>query len=106
MFRNIGGKIKATAEVGCILGIIISVIYGIFLIVQSKDAVIPGIAVILLGSLSSWVGAFFTYGLGQLIENTDILVQSNCVVATNTDRILEKEKEILTAIDQLDENDL
>lgn len=33
--------------------------------------VIIGIVVIVFGCLMSWIGSFFAYGFGQLIENTD-----------------------------------
>ena len=34
-------------------------------------ALLLGIIVIVFGCLVSWIGAFFAYGFGQLIENTD-----------------------------------
>lgn len=69
MFDNIGGKIKVTAQIVCWVGIIISVILGL---ISFENG---GIIVIILGSLLSWVGSFALYGFGQLIENTDILVE-------------------------------
>ena len=35
------------------------------------SGVLAGLLTIVLGSLLSWIGSFFTYGFGQLIENTD-----------------------------------
>ncbi|MBO5129071.1 MAG: hypothetical protein J6B95_01835 [Oscillospiraceae bacterium] len=72
MFQNIGGKIKVLAQVVCWIGISISIIAGIALI--SEGGFIFGLVMAAAGSLASWVGSFLTYGLGQLIENTDILV--------------------------------
>ena len=78
MFDNIGGKIKALAKVLCWLGIIASVISGIAIIVMASQnryssgtGVVSGLLTIVLGCLGSWIGSFFTYGFGQLIENTD-----------------------------------
>lgn len=69
MFDNIGGKIKVLAQVVCWLGIIISVFLGL---INFENG---GIIVIILGSLFSWVGSFTLYGFGQLIENSDTLVE-------------------------------
>ena len=70
MFENIGGKIKTLAKVVCWIGIVASVILGLL----SRNA-ITALLFIGIGSLGSWIGSFMTYGLGQLIENTDILVK-------------------------------
>lgn len=80
MFDNIGHKIMTLAKVICVIGIILSVITGIAMMaVGTRDAygyktgpnILGGLLTIVLGSLGSWVGSFFTYGFGQLIENTD-----------------------------------
>ena len=74
MFDNIGGKIKTLAQVVCWIGIIASFLIGIILIKQDEDTALIGLLVLILGSLFSWIGSFMTYGFGQLIENSDILV--------------------------------
>ena len=80
MFDNIGQKIMKLAKVICCIGIILSVLSGIIMMVSgSRNSygystgpnIIGGLLTIVLGSLGSWVGSFFTYGFGQLIENTD-----------------------------------
>ena len=92
MFDNIGAKIMKLAKVLCWIGIILSVISGIVIMVGGANvsrvassyygygssvtggsAVLVGILTIVLGSLLSWIGSFFTYGFGQLIENTDYI---------------------------------
>lgn len=75
MFDNIGSKIKTLAQVICWIGIIASVIIGFVLMVQDEDTAFIGILTMILGSLGSWIGSFMTYGFGQLIENSDILVE-------------------------------
>ena len=86
MYKNIGGKIKWMARIACILGVIVSVIGGlaimflgggisVFGIFRSVAwyMVLLGILVMAAGSFLSWVGSFFIYGIGQLIENSDII---------------------------------
>ena len=81
MFKNIGGKIKGLAKVICIVGIAISVIAGIVMIgfgssSYNGDTMIGvGFAVMLVGSLVSWIGSLFAYGFGELIENTTVIAE-------------------------------
>lgn len=73
MFKNIGAKIKTLAVVACWIGIVGSVVFGIILMALPSylggNAGL-GIAVLLGGSLFSWLGCFYTYGFGELIEKT------------------------------------
>ena len=75
MFGNIGGKIKTLAQVVTWIGIIGSVICGFVLMGIDDDLIFTGFIIALFGSLSSWVSSFVLYGFGQLIENTDKLVE-------------------------------
>lgn len=84
MFENIGGKIKAVAQVVCWLGIIVSVICGIIMITQGGGTSFIGFLIMILGSLFSWIGSFMTYGFGQLIQNTDKLVAEKNSNSTNS----------------------
>ncbi len=34
-----------------------------------------GLAVMIVGSLVSWIGSFFAYGFGELIENTTVIAE-------------------------------
>lgn len=72
MFSHIGGKIKTWAVILSILGIAASVIYGG--VVATKD-VLAGVLIIVFGSLGSWVSSFLLYGFGQLVENSDKIVE-------------------------------
>ena len=85
MFTNIGSKIKTLASVFTWLGIIGSIISGIYLASQDDDLILIGLLTALLGSLFSWIGSFLLYGFGQLIENSDILVN---VLANRQDTAL------------------
>jgi hypothetical protein len=71
MFEDIGRKIMMLAKVVCWLGIIVSVI-GSF-VLFANDAALIGFAVMIGGSLGSWISSMFIYGFGQLTENTDRL---------------------------------
>lgn len=73
MFANIGGKIKTFASVCTWMGIIGSVLAGLGIM---DNSVLLGVLAIALGSFVSWVGSFMVYGFGQLIENTDKLVEA------------------------------
>ncbi len=72
MFGNIGGKIKALAQVITWIGIIVSILIGIITMSTSGPV---GILIAVAGSLISWISSFILYGFGQLIENSDELVR-------------------------------
>lgn len=85
MFENIGRKIMMLAKVLCWIGIVGSVMCGGALVavgitgfggVPAYTAILGGFAVAALGALFSWIGSFFVYGFGRLIENSDILVRN------------------------------
>ena len=91
MFNHIGRKIKGLAKFICWVGILLSILMGVIVILggdvsELSDTVegaeqlagmgwVGGVLIIIIGSLASWIGSFFAYGFGQLIENTDRLVQ-------------------------------
>ena len=80
MFDNIGEKIQGLAKFICWAGIIISLISGIWMISNAtnswhtdEELIVAGIAVIVFGSLLSWVSSFALYGFGRLVENSEHL---------------------------------
>ena len=76
MFENIGRKIKMVARIGCWLGIIASVVIAIVLWANNSyyyPTTGTGLIVLIGGSLASWLGSLFTYGMGDLIENISVL---------------------------------
>ena len=89
MFRNIGRKIKKLALVlfwiSLVIGVLGSLITGIVMIATagrwSPGMVFAGIGIIIFGSgitfLFSWIGSFFMYGYGQLIDDTEINRKTN-----------------------------
>lgn len=72
MFENIGSKMKTIAIIVCWAGIIASCVVGISFL--ANGSWILGICTIVLGSLVSWLSSLFTYGFGQLIDNTDTII--------------------------------
>lgn len=95
MFENIGGKIKGLAKFICWVGIVICVIAGIIMFVQAGEAyssaertvlVITGLAIIIVGSLMSWIGSFLLYGFGELVESTSIIRKNLSEISTSVNR--------------------
>ena len=75
MFDHIGGKIKNVAKAVCWSGIVLSIVFGLILLIAlSTDSLAIGIAVAIpvtvLGAFLSWIGSFTLYGYGELIELT------------------------------------
>ena len=68
MFNNIGGKIKALAQVVCWIGIMCAVIVGFGMIAMDEDAFVVGLVIIIIGSLISWISSFTLYGFGEIID--------------------------------------
>ena len=76
MYTSIGGKIKTLAQIVCLLGIIVSVIYGICFYNTYYSVRSMGIVIIFGGSLLSWVSSFFAYGFGELIEKATVIAEA------------------------------
>ena len=79
MYTNVGAKVKSLAKVICFLGIIVSVIAGISMISSvsqmgmyygsGNPMVIPGLLMIVLGSVVSWASSLALYAFGEMSEN-------------------------------------
>ena len=74
MFSNIGGKIKRLATAICVVGIGVSVLCGM-IIIASGAMLGMGFAILIGGSLLLWIGSFFAYGFGELIEDTTVIAE-------------------------------
>ena len=75
MFDNIGGKIKAVAKVVCWFFIVISVLSGLFMIINTLDyfrieIFATALLTMIIGSLVGWLSSLGLYGFGELIERT------------------------------------
>ena len=73
MFNNIGEKIKSVAVVVTIIGIAVSFLYGGWLIFTGSW--LFGVCTIIIGSISSWLASLVLYGFGQLVSNSDSMVE-------------------------------
>ncbi len=83
MFDNIGKKIKILASVGCWLGIIISILYAVFLLFSGFALIVDdnfssGIVSIftallvgVIGSIASWISVWPLYAFGELVDKTE-----------------------------------
>lgn len=70
MFNNVGYKIKMTANIICMIGIIVS---GISFVILLTQRLIPiALITLITGSLGSWLSNLCLYGFGELVENSDI----------------------------------
>ena len=72
MFENTGRKIKDFAYILFVIGVIASLITGIFFIRFSSFVVF---GIIIGGIISSYISSLFIYGFGKLVENSDKLVE-------------------------------
>lgn len=77
MFKNIGKKIKILALVLFWIQVAAYAITGLVFIIEGVDSrysgeefIFSGLLIMLLGPLVAWIGSFFTYGLGELIDKT------------------------------------
>ena len=80
MFNNIGGKIKTLAGVTCVLGMIASACGAVAIWMRNgwyTPTILAGALVLGVGCLGSWIGSFFTYGFGQLIESVEDIHADN-----------------------------
>ena len=68
MFENIGEKIKGLAKVICVIGIIISVIFGLYFLAGEENP--AGVIFMLIGPIASWASTLVLYGFGELIDRT------------------------------------
>ena len=96
MFSNVGGKIKILAKIMLVLGMLASVIYGIYFMTNGGEFILFGLLIAVGGVLGSWISALFIYGFGQIITNTDS-------ISSNT-RKIEKKEEVNVVATQPDES--
>ena len=74
MFNHPGQKIKLWATAAFVLLAIAYVVIGIVMMVQYHFGI--GIAVLIGGLFTSYLGPLLLFGFGQLIENTDSIRQA------------------------------
>lgn len=104
MYDNIGSKIKTLAKVIFIIIASLSLIAGVLILFIVDNGFIIGILTVGIGVLLSWVGTFFLYGFGQLIENTDILVRESKKQSNGIQRISTESNENDISIEKVAES--
>lgn len=93
MFNNIGAKIKTAAKVLCWIGIVACVIIGIVMMVASKQTVLTGLLVMIVGSLASWISSFMMVGFGQLVENSNVIAANTATRGGNPQSSSENDRD-------------
>ena len=81
MFTNIGSKLKTTAKVLCWAGILLSAVFGVFMIIRGNelmqvsdtretglDMLVTGITVLVFGPVFSWVWGLLLSVFGELAD--------------------------------------
>lgn len=105
MFNNIGAKIKGIAQFITVVGIIICIIAGFVIMTIDEDLIIVGLLVMVLGSLIFWLSSFILYAFGQLVDNTDKLVELQQPSDNKTDNLKLKSLENLKAKNLISEEE-
>ena len=76
MYNNIGKKIKSLARIIAYGGIFFSCLIGVALSLgfladdNFSGSSLIGIAIAFVGSFICWLSGFFTYGFGELVDQT------------------------------------
>ena len=95
MYNNIGKKIKGLAKVIAYGGIFICSLGGIaaFLAMssdwQTEDIAFIGLVIAVIGSLVCWISGFFTYGFGELVDQT-MEINNKLAVGRKSDNVKDK----------------
>ena len=85
MFKNVGQKIKKVADFLFMFNTFLFLLLAIFCFIKMIDVDIKGLRVIfalsgcvslIAGPIASWIAALPLYGLGQLVDNSDKIVQN------------------------------
>lgn len=74
MFENIGKKLKSFAKITCWIEIILFIIVGLSIYSEGEEM---GIFIAILGAILSWIGAWMTYGFGEIIDCVQQLTLQN-----------------------------
>lgn len=71
MYNNIGGKIKLLAAISFAIMAIGSFVGGIAMMATDDDLIPPGVFVLILGPVVSWVSTWVLFGFGELVESNE-----------------------------------
>lgn len=110
MFENASAKIKVWAKVVTWIGIFASVIAGFVMISGGASMgyyydrslmVVPGILIMVIGSLLSWVNGLFIYNFGDIAGHADsVHADMDLLLAQNKAQM----DDLLAAVRSLEKN--
>ena len=98
MFKNIGKKIKTLAVVMFAIELVCVIVFGLAVMLSGDisfagynavrsplagrgAAILLGLLIWCVGFLASWIGSFFLYGFGELIDKTSETAQNTRRIA-------------------------
>ncbi len=73
MFNRVGDKIRTLAQIICIISMVLVVVWGLSL--MADGAIFEAVIIMAIGIIVSWLGALVLFGFGQLISNSDDMVE-------------------------------
>ena len=102
MFDNIDNKIKSLAIIITVVGSIASLVCGI--VIMAIEEFFIGLVIAIGGSLSSWIGSFALYALGEIVTQLTKIANSNqrmqiLEVCKNSQETTAKKQEILAELE-------
>ena len=74
MFKNVGKKIMALAQISFFVLSVFMAIVGIKLWVDTEESVYA--VLVFLGPVTAWIGSLFVYGFGEMIDNINCIEQN------------------------------
>lgn len=111
MFKHIGRKYKALAIITFILVFLAFIVSGISMIIEGLAGqpvqiyysviispavfIITGVLIIVLGFFIAWVLSWIWYGIGQMIENTDKMVDMQNEIINRMGGLLDQQQQLL-----------
>lgn len=80
MFKHVGRKIKKLVKILCKIGFVLDGIGGLVLIIALGGSigfagVLLGLLITALAFLLTWISCFFSYGFGELVENSTAMAE-------------------------------
>ena len=101
MYNNIGDKIKTVAKTVGIVGMVFSLIVGFFICVALGEliggaGVIIGLAIMVGGSIVSWMSTWLLYSWGDIVDNVqqinETLTKRDLETKPQSSRLLQSAK--------------
>lgn len=65
-----GKLIQTQAVVLMVLGVAVSLIFGIYVCALGEQLILPGVLIVVVGSVFSWIGMTILRGFGEIVESS------------------------------------